>query len=246
MARRWISGTVIGLCIVCAVAAGWFVGRMSAGAARNPVQKDKILGQAPSYHGLTNQLNHRVDSEQFQGKVRVVTFLFTYCETYCPLITAHLVGFENLLRSVGLEDRVQLVAFNVDPGDTGPRQMRAFLKQYGWNPEDTHWQFLTGEPDTIRHIVTGGFHIAYARVNEDKEGGENPEGPEQTPQPTVVNTLARKAGVDYDISHNDGLIVVDPQGRIRKIYNQADMVSKQQLLRQVQALLPDTGSQRAG
>jgi hypothetical protein len=43
--------------------------------------------------------------------------------------------------------------------------MRIFLQQYGWRPDDSAMEFLTGTPKQIRRVVTGGFHIAYQRVS---------------------------------------------------------------------------------
>lgn len=237
---RLLIGGVAVVCFVLAGLIGWligveFYGTRYQGPSPQATGAEPVLGKAPQYQHLVNQLGHSVDSSQFDGKVQVVTFLFPYCTTYCPLIAAHLVGFENLLQQAGLQNKVQLVAFDVDPGDTGPKQMRAFLKEFGWNPQNLHWQYLTGKPKTIRHVVTDGFHIAYRKVSNKQEAQER--GPQQTPQPVVVNPLANKVKPGYDVTHNDGLVIVDPQGRIRKVYDQADVVSNQSLLEAVKPLL---------
>ena len=56
----------------------------------------------------------------------------------------------------------------------------------------------------------------------------------------VVNPLANKVKPGYDVTHNDGLVIVDPQGRIRKVYDQADVVSNQTLLEAIKPLLSQT------
>ena len=234
-----------GVAVVCFSLAGligWLIGvefygagRFGGPAAGQSANAEPVLGKAPSYQGLTNQLGDSVGSSQFKGKVQVVTFLFPYCTTYCPLIAAHLVGFEHLLKQAGLQDKVQVVAFDVDPEDTGPKQLRAFMKEYGWNPKDLHWQYLTGKPKTIRHIVTDGFHIDYQKVTNEQAARE--QGPNQTPQPVVVNPLANRVKPGYDVTHNDGMVIVDPQGRIRKVYDQADVLSNQALLSAIKPLV---------
>ena len=232
-AKRFGLAAIAAVLLLAGGAAGWWLGAHARGTA--PARESlPVLGQAPSFHGLTNELGQTIDSSLLQGKVQVVTFLFPYCTTYCPLIAAHLVGLENVVRLAGLQDRVRIVAFNVDPGGTGPRQMRAFLKEYGWNPRDTRWEFLTGKPQAIRRVVTQGYHIAYQKVADGEDGAQ---GPALTPQPEVVNALAAKAQVGYDITHNDGLAIVDPQGRIRRYYTQADVVSNERLFGVIQALL---------
>lgn len=219
--------------------AGWFIGTGAHVTAR----RLPVLGKAPHYT-LKNQLGQPVNSDKFAGKIQIVTFLFPYCTTYCPLIAAHLAGFEHTLARTGLQDKVQIVAFDVDPGGTGPVQMRAFLKEFGWNPHDLHWQYLTGTPAQVRKVVTGGYHIAYEKVSNNAPPSAAEEDTQNvlTPQPTVVNRLANKVKPDYDVTHNDGMEIVDGHGRIRKIYEDADMVSGKQLLTMVQALLHTTSA----
>jgi len=231
---RLAWSTLAGAGMLVAGACGWILGSHYGGRpGQGPLP---VLGQAPHYH-LSNQHGRPVDDGRFHGKVQVVTFLFPYCTTYCPLITAHLVGFEHLLARAGLADRVAVVSFNVDPGNTGPAQMRAFLSQYGWNPDDPHWQYLTGSPSAIRRVVTGGFHVSFAREPLAPPGGDTRGGEALAPQPEVRNPLAEKAGVGYDVTHNDALELVDAKGRIRLVRTQADTVSEEELLREVRKLL---------
>lgn len=219
--------------IAAAGVVGWLLGR---GRAQSVLPD---YGRVPDYR-LTDQLARPVQGRSFDGKVRVVTFLFPYCTSYCPLIAEHLVGFERTLRTAGLQNRVQLVAFNVAPATTGPKQMRAFLKEYGWDPRDRHWEYLTGSPREIRRVVTGAYHIAYRRVSLAQEArNEAAERAAGTwvPEPQVANPLAQRAAPDYDVTHNDALAVVDTRGRIRKLYLEGDRVSDTQLLRVIRRLL---------
>jgi cytochrome oxidase Cu insertion factor (SCO1/SenC/PrrC family) len=214
-----------------------FVGGFAVASSRSSPPPLPDLGPAPRYT-LTNQLGQSVSSTRFAGKVRIVTFLFPYCTSYCPLITAHLIGFERLAAQSDLRDRVEVVAFNVAPGSVGPDQMREYLKQYGWDPSSPQWQFLTGTPAQIRHVVTDGYHIAYERVAE--QGGDESEvmtSPDHAPELTVANPLAERVKADYDITHNDAIELVDGHGRLRKIYDDADEVSANQLFDDVSALV---------
>ncbi len=232
-ARRALGALLAVAALAGAGAVGWHLGRMRV---TPPLP---VLGRIPHYR-LTDQLGRTVDSRAFAGKVRIVTFLYPYCTSYCPLIAQHLAGFAHTLRDAGLTARVQMVAFNVDPGATGPKQMRAFLKEYGWDPGDRRWEYLTGPPREIRRIVTGAFHIDYQRVSlaeEARDEASQRAAGTWIPQPEVANALARRADPDYDVTHNDALAVVDPQGRLRRIYLDADRVSDGRLLRVVRRLL---------
>lgn len=197
-----------------------------------------ILGTAPSYT-LTNQFGRQVSSARFRGKVQLVTFLDPYCTDTCPLVAAHLANFENLgAGPAGIADRIAIVAFNLDPADTGPAQMRAFLKEYGWNSDDPRWQYLTGSRAAIRRVVRGGFGVHYQRISLSAEA-RSPHDGSALPavQPEVVNTLVKAAHRNYDIVHDDVIEIVDQEGRIRKIFENADTVGWPRLLRVVRNLL---------
>ena len=84
-----------------------------------------------------------------------------------------------------------------------------------------------GRLSAIRRIVTQGYHVAYEKV-PDSAG--HARGPAMTPQPEVINPLAAATNVGYDIVHNDAVEIVDPRGRIRQVYTQADVVSNGQML----------------
>lgn len=232
---RWLRnlryGTVAGLLLLSGFVAGVFVGHRGSEPYALP-----DLGPAPAYR-LTNQLGQTITSTRFAGKVRVVTFLFPYCTTYCPLITAHLIGLEHLLAESGKENAVEIVAFNVAPGAVGPKEMSEYLSQYGWNPTDPHWQFLTGTPAEIRRVVTGGYHVEYRKVADTGGDSEVVTSPGQEPQLTVANPLAERVKPNFDILHNDAIMIVDSRGRIRKIYTDADSVSAQQLWKDLAPLL---------
>jgi len=236
--KRWIVPLAI---VAAALGAGFGGGYWyahSPGTA-SPGDALPVVGRAPHYR-LTNQLGDTVDSSAFAGKVQVVTFLFPYCTDYCPLIAAHLKSAAKALSDAGLADRVVFVAFNVDPEDTGTKVMARFLKEYGWDPTNTRMQFLTGKPEEIRKVVTGGFGVDYQKVPEslvDKQERIGEQHDWYTPPPEVKNRLAREAKPDYDVTHNDALVLVDTQGRIRKVFQEADRISDDQLVDAVRRLL---------
>jgi protein SCO1 len=228
--RIWFAALVASLPVVALFC--FFLGRWS-GADRNTTLP--ILAAAPSYT-MTNQLGEAVSSSGFAGKVQLVTFLFPYSKTMCPLIAAHLINLERLgLRRAGIADKVAIVSFDIDPDNTGPLQMRSFMWQYGWNPRDTHWQYLVAAPAEMRRVVSDGFSIWYKHVSIAAEG--EGAGDLGVVQPEVVNKLAEQSHADYDIVHNDVLAIVDQQGRIRKVYDDADTVGWQDLLAVVQSLM---------
>lgn len=226
--------------IAAALAAG-FGGGYWWGQLHREREAFPVLWRAPSY-ALTNQLGRRVDSRSFLGRVQVVTFLFPYCTEYCPLIAAHLVSLEDALAAAGLAAKVQFVAFNVDPAHAGPDAMATFMRQYGWNPRDTRWQYLTGSPATVRLVVTGGFHVDYEQIPESlvaRQEREAERAGAYAPSPTVENPLAERVKPDYDVTHNDALVLVDRQGRVRRLYQEADRITDAALVAAIRRLLAE-------
>jgi protein SCO1 len=235
--RKWLWFIALVLALPAAGFYGFLLGERRDAARQEALP---VLAAAPSYT-MTNQLGESVSSQRFRGKVQIVSFLFPYCTTLCPLIAAHLTNLENLgLAPAGIADKVALVTFDIDPDSTGPSEMSAFLRQYGWDPKDRRWQYLVAPPPDMRRVVSRGFSVWYKRVNAESDGGEN-GGDAGMVQPEIVNRLAARAHADYDIVHNDVIEIVDQQGRIRKVYDDADTVAWQDLLAVVQSLVKPQG-----
>src|SRR5262245_42551704 len=72
-------------------------------------------GAAPSFT-WTDQTGRAVSSAHFRGKVLIVSFLFPYCTTDCPLLARDLALLQQALPAEGLGGKVEIVTFNVDPG----------------------------------------------------------------------------------------------------------------------------------
>jgi cytochrome oxidase Cu insertion factor (SCO1/SenC/PrrC family) len=177
-------------------------------------------GLAPDYV-LTDQHGQQFASAALRGKIQVVSYLFPYCTSFCPLLAGTLAQAERLADGAGLAGTVAFVAFNVDPEHAGPDTLAAFLRQEGLNPNDPAWHFLTGSPTAVRRVITGGFHVSYdtvSRAEEEKIAAEQRAGGDYTPQPTAPNRLAERVRPDYDIVHNDVVEIVDGDGRIRAIF----------------------------
>ncbi|MGH3448918.1 MAG: SCO family protein [Nocardioidaceae bacterium] len=164
-------------------------------------------GPAPSYT-LTDQNGDRVSSDRLDGKVQIVSFLFPYCTTDCPILARDLARLQHTLAAKGLAKKTAIVTFNVDPGGPSPRQLSEFLRQYGAHADPATakvpWYFLTGSKKQIRHAVRDGYHVAYWKVRgAEEEGAEHP------------NKLANRVDPGYDVKHAEVIYLVDGTGEIR-------------------------------
>ncbi|MHB1589869.1 MAG: hypothetical protein ACYCUL_09685, partial [Metallibacterium scheffleri] len=57
------------------------------------------------------------------------------------------------------------------------------------------------------------------------------------PQPQVANALAAQARPDFDVVHNDMLVLVGPHGHVRWLSGDADSVGDVHLLNLIRGLL---------
>jgi cytochrome oxidase Cu insertion factor (SCO1/SenC/PrrC family) len=228
---------------VALVAAAGGLGYIAAQATPgNYRTAQEQYGTAPTWT-LTDQNGKTVSSSQLLGKVQVVTYLFPYCTSYCPAVTHVLASLEADLKGAGLAgNRVQMVAFNVDPEDTGPADMRAFLKEYGVSPTDPSWTYVTGTQQQIETAVTGGYHVYYEKETVEQENqqiAQQQKLGQYVPEPKVANPLQAKAKPDFDIVHNDQIDVVAPNGTIFTVFAEGASVSETDLYEAVQHAILD-------
>jgi protein SCO1/2 len=80
-----------------------------------------------------------LSKELDDGRQVVMNFIFTTCETTCPLSSATFAMFE---KHLGADARkVHLVSISIDPEQDTPARLRAYAKKFNAGPE---WQFYTG------------------------------------------------------------------------------------------------------
>lgn len=104
---------------------------------------------------------------------------------------------------------VTLVSVSIDPEYDRPGVLRRYADKYGADPD--HWLFLTGEDqDHVHELVKSGFLIAVEKATET------------TP-----------------LIHGTYLLLIDPAGRIRGVYESLVPSSKRRLMADVRRLVQD-------
>jgi protein SCO1 len=146
-----------------------------------------------------------------EGRVWVVGFIFTRCQSICPLITEAMKGLAARLEAEGVE-RVGLLSITVDPEFDRPEVLRAYAADRGIDATSQRvpWVLLTGAPDAVRALVVDGFL-------------------------TAMGEPVEQAGGWIDIAHGGRLALVDRRGDVRG-YFATDAADLDQLHRAVLAL----------
>jgi protein SCO1 len=121
-----------------------------------------VIGAAPDFT-LTGQDGKLVALEDFRGRALAVTFIYTACPDYCPLLTAKLVGVQEALGE-DFGRRAAFVSITVDPELDTPEVLEHYALSHG--ADLAGWHFLTGEPRTIE-AVTRAYGVFAMRSTND-------------------------------------------------------------------------------
>ncbi len=88
-------------------------------------------------------------TDMLQGKVVLISFIYTNCTEICPILMPNLVRIQELLGDRSGRD-VSLISISVDPEDDTPEELKEYGKKYGAKPG---WTFLTGKKENIDWVV---------------------------------------------------------------------------------------------
>jgi protein SCO1/2 len=159
-----------------------------------------VLATLPAFQ-MTDQLGHPFGTADLIGRVWVADFIFTSCQTMCPVLTQKMAEIAHRGRHLGPD--FHLVSFSVDPERDTPQRLAEYATAHG---ADAHkWTFLTGSLDAVQHAVVDGFKIGLDRRK-------------LTPAvPAQGSPVAGAEASDnfWEIVHGEHLVVVDRRLQIR-------------------------------
>ena len=123
-------------------------------------EKNGYAGISPSVRRRNRFLNVALTTHEgrevrfyddlLKGKTVLLNFFYTICtaEAICPLATANLVGFQEILGDrVGRD--VFMYSITLDPANDTPGVLKRYAKAFGVKPG---WTFLTGEKEDIDRL----------------------------------------------------------------------------------------------
>lgn len=99
---------------------------------------------------LLNQDGKKVNIRSLidSGKPVIIDFIYTTCNTICPVLSA---SFTNIRRELGKDaDKVQLISISIDPEHDRPEQMKKYLSRF---TKGKGWDFLTGSKEDIHRVL---------------------------------------------------------------------------------------------
>ena len=89
------------------------------------------LGMVPPFQLVDNR-GQPINQEVFRGHPTIVSFLFTRCDTICPVTTMKMAKIQEKTFDVG--SKVKLVSFSVDPKYDTPERLAAYAQRFHADP----------------------------------------------------------------------------------------------------------------
>ena len=160
-------------------------------------------GHVPAFQ-LVDQRGAPFTDASMLGHVTVVDFIFTRCAASCPRLTARMADLQGRLPRE--DSHARLVSFSVDPENDTPPVLAEYAAHAGADP--ARWSFVTGPVDSMKAAVVTGFKVALEKVTTTKNGAS-----------------------DYDVTHGDWFVLVDPRGDLRGYYTTDDPRELDRLVR---------------
>lgn len=121
-------------------------GNLSA-VAQNVDPGATLGGKTAPDFSLVNQFGQSVSLRDYHGKIVVLSFIDSQCDTVCPLMA---VVLKNLLYDLGpYRHDVQPLAVNANPVATRVKDVYDWSASHGMLHQ---WQFLTGPAAQLRRV----------------------------------------------------------------------------------------------
>ncbi|MDX2092752.1 MAG: SCO family protein [Kofleriaceae bacterium] len=165
------------------------------------------LGTVPAFSLIDDQ-GQVFTEAALRGHPTIIDFVFTRCDTICPVISARMARMQEKLSDRRAE-AIKLVSISVDPLHDTPEKLAAYGAKFQARPDK--WRFLTGPIDSVKRLVEGPF------MGLMKVEGLSPAGAPA-------------------ISHSGYFMLVDGDLKIRGVYDSAELPKLEEMMRHARYL----------
>ena len=138
-----------------ALAAMFIIASAPVAAGNAPEDKAASEAKARDYFSNVELVDQDGRSLKFYDEVLkdnivVISFIFTNCQSACPLMTRNLTMIRDML---GEEERssIQFISISIDPLRDTPSAMKEFAQKHDADIEG--WLWLTGQPDDVNFVT---------------------------------------------------------------------------------------------
>ncbi|EHB62419.1 MULTISPECIES: SCO family protein [Paenibacillus] len=152
--RRYVMAIII----LCIAAVGYLVLQSSFRSDSLPVKME-----SPGF-ALTDLEGETVTDKDFDGKIRLTSFIFTRCPDICPATTANMVALQAELQEQGrFGNGVEFVSITFDPNNDTPEVLRQYADRMGI--DQSGWTLLRGEEHEVKELASQ-YNFSIVRLDD--------------------------------------------------------------------------------
>ena len=160
---------------------------------------------------LENQLGQSISLADHEGKVVLLTFLYTRCPDVCPLVTSQLRDTYQILGSDAND--VAFIAVSVDPERDTVEAAYEFSERWGMTAS---WDFLVGDRNELSGVWSA-YYIDPSTSSDSHEGEDGTPG-QHAVQKGPPNGLIEDVTESYLVTHSTPAFLIDGDGIVRIVF----------------------------
>lgn len=157
------------------------------------LEPKSLYGNTISEFSGTDDKGKEISNKDLKGKVWLVDFIFTNCETVCPPMTYNMSTVVDQLEKDGITSKdYGVISFSVDPKRDTPSKIHEYINQH--NPPKNVWRAVTNYDEKfIRQFAEENFKTIVV-------------------PPTEANDQATH-GTSFYLVDQNGMIIKDYAGK---------------------------------
>ncbi|QTQ09236.1 SCO family protein [Macrococcoides canis] len=170
-----------------------FLALVLSACSNSRIEPKSLYGNTITEFSGTDEMGKPISNKDLKGKVWLVDFIFTNCETVCPPMTYNMSQVADQLEKDGIShDDYGIISFSVDPKKDTPQKLNDYINQH--NPPKGVWKAVTKYDEKfIRQFAEENFKTIVV-------------------PPTANNTQATH-GTSFYLVDQSGMIIKDYAGK---------------------------------
>ncbi len=123
--------------------------------------KDTVYHLVPDFEFI-NQYGEKINQETVKGKIYVVDYFFTTCQSICPIMSSQM---ERVAFHFKNNKEVLFLSHTVNPEEDSVPVLKEYAGKH--HAQETNWYFLTGDKKALYNLARKGYILNAEEGNGD-------------------------------------------------------------------------------